>query len=333
MIEVSLLLSLLAQAAGLTADAPGLGAEAASEQQVPDQPLSLEDALQAGELLFLTNKVPATKLRHGLRDAVAREVGEQPQIARRIATRARDLPATLQLAVIEGLGRSAVPAALPALAAMSRESVGLQSFTLESLTRLARKVGGPYGQDVYGAVRHAMLVGAPEERRLAAVAAGVLRDDEAIPALIAMLDTGDALSAGAAHRALMEHTGIGYAASPSLWERWYRDELEFLEEQFDGQVQALRSAGAARRVQAVKAISAGRLGRDIRAAALIEFFPGVEDEALQLQILSSLRTLNSTRALPLLRAVLQQQYSEPVRAAATRVLASFGKPTDERSPR
>ncbi|MFT5288133.1 MAG: hypothetical protein ACI8QS_001903 [Planctomycetota bacterium] len=327
MIKVSLLLSLLAYGAAQPVEEPDNGLEdlpqVINQEFAFDELLSLEDGLEAVESAVRQGKTPHTQLRHDLRDAVAREVGLRPQLARGLPAQVRNFPATSQLAVIEGLGRSGVAEALPALAAMSRARNGLLSFVLESLTRLARDVGGPHRGDVLEAVRHALLVGEPAQRRLAAIAAGVLRDDESIPNLIAMLELDDVLTSKAAHRGLVEHTGIGYAASPSLWERWYREESEFLDGQFQEQLNALRGNDAARRVQAVKAITAGRLARDIRAQALLDFFPDVEEEALQLQLISGLRTLDSRGAVPLLEGLVLDSRFDAVRLASKRALDSL----------
>ena len=329
MIQQTLLLALLVGDLAPEEAAPvqGLAAETSPERSALEWLALARQTEARGEAVTPT-------LRYALRDAVAGETAERLLDLRALSTQARRLGATTQLAVVEGLSRSGATEAVPILVELIGSTPGIEVFVLEGVEDLARTLAGPFGSTTLSTVRHALEASESEVQAAAARAAGALRDDDAVGILIAMLQADELAVRNAAHSALQELSGFGFPAAPSLWERWYSEELAFLEEKFQEQVAALNGKDRARRIQAVKAIVAGRLGRVERATALMEVLPLTRDEDLALHVVSGLRILGVRLALPTLRDVADEHLSQRVRAAAQAAIAAMeGKGASGRSRR
>lgn len=282
---------------------------------------SFDELVQRALLFERTNETPPPSLRRALRDAVAREVAADPSMTVTVLARSRLLRATLLLAIIDGFVDSGAPESISALSDMLGSTPGMDVFILDAIKSLARESGGPFQESSLNGIRFSLKAREVSVRCAAAGAAGALRDDDAIPQLIEMLSTDSALEQAAAHAALMEHTGFGYGPKPHLWDRWYQAERSYLNNAFGRHSRELRGRDQARQVQAAKGIAAGRLARDERARALVEGFSFVSDEALALQILSGLRTLDSRVAVPLLEELAADDSREVLSRVASRGLA------------
>jgi hypothetical protein len=202
------------------------------------------------------------------------------------------------------------------LSQLGRASRGISRETADYVASIARRY---IDSDTQGIVKEA------------AVLAGRLRDDSAVPDLIELLGEESQGIVGNVHWALKEITGLSLPADEKAWASWHARETAWWSHESASVFRDLSSREPSTAAAAVREVACHRLGRHLLAlelaGALSHRAPAVRIEAAD-----GLRRLGSNAALPALLAVLEdanEGVSASVRAAIVELGGHIPGPADD----
>jgi HEAT repeat protein len=219
------------------------------------------------------------------------------------------------------VGRSRQAAALDQLAAVLGRDPDLDGLVLTQMGRLGGLADPLEAWDVCYAVRGFLDDRRTGVRREAIVTLGKLRDGEATPQLLALLDDEQAGLRKSALWALKEITGIDLGEDPARWRAWYREELVWWEQDYPGVVEVLRHGSPEEIGPAVATLTLKRLFRNSIADDLKQLLSHEAPE-LRVRACVALRELGSHVPVVDLTAALNDP-DEKVRAAALDALRAI----------
>ncbi len=234
------------------------------------------------------------------------------------------VPAGLVTTTLDALDDQPPQAVLAVVAATLGRVTALDSLLLVYAVRHAGRAQPPFAAEVHERVRAYLSNADPGLRTLAAQACGALRDDEAVPDLIDLLDGSQPEARAAARQALVAITGLGFPESAEAWERWFQGELEWWRAGAPEALERLRSGQPSEASAALNELAAHRLYQGQLAHALGEMLPGLP-EARALAVCGVLLHLRT----PLAREALargERHPSEAVRERAATALEALGRP-------
>jgi hypothetical protein len=161
----------------------------------------------------------------------------------------------------------------------------------------------------------------PDRCQTVILALGELEDQDSIPTLISLLETGTRGLRQSVVWSLRRMSGMGFGESVKLWRRWYAEEKAWQLEQRDRVFEELRSPSRSRATAAIKEIARHRLDRHELAADLADqlFWLPTDLWPLTCHVLGQ---LGSPRAAPVLVEVLLEEDSslaEASRSALRRI--------------
>jgi HEAT repeat protein len=201
-----------------------------------------------------------TSLREGLERALAGICEREPTAPRALATYfSRSQPA-LQTVIADVIAERGDDEALPLLAEL------LEGATPQTASLLLLAIGGvaqhtDYVEDLLALERVRGFLGHPDEGLavLACLAVEKLRDHEAVPDLIVLLEDGDMNLRRRAHATLCGLTGLGMPAEAEPWIVWLDESLTWWEERAEPCRIALVSGTPAEAAAAVLEVAGQRL--------------------------------------------------------------------------
>jgi HEAT repeat protein len=163
-------------------------------------------------------------------------------------------------------------------------------------------------------------------RAAAALLCGALRDEAAVPALVALCGSDDAYERRCAGRSLRLLTGLEFGDEHEPWERWHDRELRWFRDVAPTALAALAADDPAATVAALHEISARRLRQAELARAVVAATRHASPGARATACLT-LERLGDRRVVP----EVQRFVSDPdpgVRAAAERAVAALAAPSN-----
>lgn len=234
------------------------------------------------------------------------------------------VPAGLVTATLDALDDQPPQAVLAVVEATLGRVTALDSLLLVYAARHAGRAEPPFATEVHERVRAFLSNADPRLRTLAAHACGALRDEEAVPDLIDLLDGSQPETRAAARQALVAITGLGFPQSAEAWGRWFTGELEWWRSDAQEALERLRSGQPSEASGALNELAAHRLYQGELARVLGEMLPGLP-EARALAVCGVLLHLRT----PLAREALeraQRHPSDAVRERAATALDALGRP-------
>lgn len=181
----------------------------------------------------------------------------------------RDVPEVLSDAVVRAIGDAGQPRGLDCLERVLTfhpESIGLCA---SQVRRLGRSGILELDRSLAQRLRWAVDGARPETCRALILALGELRDYEAVPMLIDLLESEDRGTSGNAHWALKRITELEFVAAPERWRRWYESELTWFAREEDAALRALHVGSPSAAAAAARAIGERRLWREDLAQELL----------------------------------------------------------------
>jgi len=163
-----------------------------------------------------------------------------------------------------------------------------------------------------------------ESARAAVLALGVLRDHEALPALIGFLEVEHAGLRDNALWALRSMTGLPYAADARLWRLWHARELDWFTREHANLEARLASGNPAIVASALRAVGERLTRRDVLARDVLVVLGSPRPELRSLAC-STLATLDEPLAVPALLDLLDDEDPDCIRAAREALVALTGE--------
>lgn len=130
----------------------------------------------------------------------------------------------LRSAIVDAVERFSTELALETLADFLGQTPGLDAHVLTAIARIASDVPQPVDARIAADVRAFVSDSDVSVSRSAIRACGLLRDYDALPGLLDMLEGEDAGLRNSAHRALHDLTGLAFRPDIRLWRGWYERE-------------------------------------------------------------------------------------------------------------
>lgn len=271
--------------------------------------------------LVVAQDPPEPATLEALEGALARIFESDPRALHllRDLFREQHRPVWQQLA--SSVGRSRQAAALDQLAGVLGRDPDLDGLVLTQMGRLGGLADPLEAWDVCYTVRGFLDDPRPGVRREAIVTLGKLRDGEATGRLLELLDDEQAGLRKSALWALKEITGIDLGEDPPRWRAWYREELDWWEQDYPGVVDVLRHGSPEEIGPAVATLTLKRLFRN-RIADDLKQLLSHEAPELRVRACVALRELGSHVPVVDLTAALNDP-DEKVRAAALDALRAI----------
>lgn len=183
-------------------------------------------AVAAGAVEGAPSRVLLGRLEGAVERVLRRDSGGFPKLRRTYAS----APRGLHIALVRAIGNTLSDEGLDLLV----DLLGSSDLDLPILSQISRTAAalGPLRQERSSLqVRSYLRSASPELRRESALAVGRLNDGDAVADLIPMLEDDERGVRENAHWALQQLTGIGRAADPAVWQRWYTGEMAWWEDE------------------------------------------------------------------------------------------------------
>ncbi len=261
------------------------------------------------------------ELREGFGQALALVLQRDPSALGEVRRLFQEALPALSAPIVAALARTRAPEAQELLASLLGSSPGLDPLIL---TRLGER--GPTGrlridEEVRDAVRRYLSRREEELVRVAARAAGGLRDDEAVETLVGMTEHPVPALRASACDALGELTGLAYGRDSARWSAWYRAEMSWWDSEAREVLLRIERGRGVEFTRAARLALEHRLFRDRLAEAFAQALPRRDFQEVRFAC-RALEELRSPSALPGLIECLERD--EPlVREAAWKALRAI----------
>jgi HEAT repeat protein len=260
------------------------------------------------------------ELERALTQVLARDVAASAELEQRIQ-RGELAHEILQPAAV-ALGRTGRGRGLGALERLLGRTPELDAAVLRALGEL-RPFDDPRARLQAGrTLRRRLTAPDPELRRQAAFALGRLRDGEAVPELLALLDDSERRVQRAAAQALGQIARLDPTALDTAgWQRWFEGELTWLESEGDAQRLELAADEPARVVAALRVLASHPLHAHALAEEVQALLPHEEALVAEAACAALVRLDDVTAFEPLLETLADGR--APVRASALAALRAL----------
>jgi len=181
------------------------------------------------------------------------------------------------------LGASGQPAALRTLAALLGHADELDCTLLSQIGRLALACPLPIDDGVCGMVRQRLESSSIAVRREAALACGRLHDEQALDALVHLLDDAAPSPCHAAHWSLRSISGLELRRDGRVWRTWLERELAWWDGSAGSALRDLRDSDPKQVAAALHEIGHHRLRRPELVSAVIDV---LRDERVSLAVMA-----------------------------------------------
>ncbi len=253
------------------------------------------------------------KLQGELRTTLGRVFRREPEGVAVLPQLLRACPPELRQTLVDAVVKSSAEGRLLALAKALGRVPGFDPILLVEIRRLVPAYSGAATDIPMDRVRPYLTPSDPTLAILASQCAAAIGDQESLPALIDLVDGTHAGAAAAAHRALVDLTGLTWGSDPTVWRRWGDDEYHWWQTLAPECADAIAGTDSARAGDAILELSRHRAYPDRAAEMLIEGLNG--PLATALLACRALRAVRSDRAYPHLVELLNHTDSQ-LRAAA-----------------
>lgn len=181
----------------------------------------------------------------------------------------RDAPAALSDAVVMAVGDAGSTRGLEHLEHVLTFQPEATGLCAAQVRRLGRSGDLEVDRALAQRLRWAVDPERPEACRAILLALGELRDYEAVPMLIELLESIDPGVAGNAHWALRRITDLRFPAEPQRWRGWHESELAWFAREEDSVLRALHVGSPSAAAAAAREIGERRLWREELAQELV----------------------------------------------------------------
>jgi len=216
--------------------------------------------------------------------------------------------------VVRGMACAQRPDVLLALAIELDHSPRLEPLILSALPRAASNLPTPYDLRVLEPVRERLSSTDTLVQRAAAAVAAYLEDFEALPALIGLLDSGDAGLRATALEALRHTSRRTYGPQPQAWTAWLERERQWYDRRVPVLGEDLVRADVGRALAALRELSAHRYRRHDLARLAVQALDH-QDARVRSAACAALARLGSGASIAALCARLDDGEIEVARAA------------------
>jgi len=222
--------------------------------------------------------------------------------------------------LVDALATVTTEEATRALSGLLGRSPALDPLILARLAE-RRRVGARVDPGTAEAVRRYLDHGDPALISAAAHASGELRDDEAVEALVQLVDHPDERVRTSVFGALEKVTGYAFGADAARWTSWYQAEMRWWEEEAEALLVRIERGHGAEFTRAAREAMEHRLFRDRIAEAFAQALRRSNLEEVRLSC-RALELLGSSTAVRGLVECLQSD-SPAVREAAWQALRAI----------
>lgn len=202
-------------------------------------------------------------------DALAAILERSPASRQRLVKTFVDARPELVVCIVYAVERGQPSSALESLARLLGQRTQEDSFLLGEIARVAQRIHPPTSLIARASVRAYLEAPDPLLVRAAVQASAELEDDEALPALIGLLEEEDASMTSAARDALARIAHKDLGAQPEEWALWYRSELAWWKIESENRADALAQGDASKAAAAILDIGRRRLYRHDAARMLV----------------------------------------------------------------
>ncbi|MEM7307011.1 MAG: hypothetical protein AAF682_10095 [Planctomycetota bacterium] len=210
------------------------------------------------------------RLRRELDRTLSRILRREPAATARLPKLLRTCPPTLAYALCRAVGERGAEGGLTALARSLDAVDSMDPIVLVELIRCARRTPEAADELARSAVRARYAHEEdPDTLVLTAQASLALDDREAIFELVPLLSAGVPSVADAAHRALVELTGLTWDAEPETWATWLREEQLWWERDYPRCQEHVASGSLGEAAEGIRELSLKRIYPDEATAALL----------------------------------------------------------------
>jgi len=231
----------------------------------------------------------------GFQDTLVEIVRRDQRIYGRIPWLSENAP-TLYPCAVRALGLAGEVEALPYLAGML-EDRAISRVALQEISRLAPRAPKASRAGLADRVRPYLEASDKATRGHAIRALVALRDDKAVPDLIAVVEGEDRGGRDAVFAGLRELTGRSLPDQAARWRSWYDEELRWFEKDATVALDSLGSGEEAQVVAAIRAISGHGLERDRLAEGIVRVLREHPSAAVRAQACLGLERLRSRAGL------------------------------------
>jgi len=241
-------------------------------------------------------------------------VNRQPDALRALTSAAPDLNRSLLTPVLHGLAQTPSARRLVSLGELLDCVPALDAFVLAEIGHMAPRARAVPEAATRQQVRRYLRSADPVLVHEAAAVAGHLRDRDAIPDLIWLLDSSDRVAAQRAHRALVEITGQQLSMARTTWQEWHTAVSEWWRDEAQKRLAIAVSGRPGAASLALQELAKLRLYRDELAPALA---PCLQREEVEFVLLAcaTLGHLGSPAAIEPLLDTLAHSNVDVRRAA------------------
>lgn len=230
-------------------------------------------------------------------------------------------PAELCLGLVAALGRTGRGRGLALLERLLGHEASLDRAVLAALGRLRPHDDPRAGEAASRVLRRYLDAFDPELRRQAALALGRLRDDEAVPELLALLEDPDRRVQRAASLALGWISSLALGPRAEAWQHWYAREQAWFEAEAGALRADLSAPEPARALAALRILGSHPLHRRELGVEVREQLAN-EEPLVAVAACATLARLDDVGAVAPLVEMLEDE-REAVRAAARLALTSL----------
>jgi hypothetical protein len=262
----------------------------------------------------------APELRAGFESALTAILRRDPGALAEVPMLFSESSPGLGSSIVGALTNLATPESTALLASLLGRAPGLDALLLTRIAERGR-LRSKEDRPVLDAVRRYLRQRDPVLVAAAARTAGQIGDDEAVEALVGLMEHADERVRASAFTALERISGLAFGADPVRWTSWYNDELGWWDTEAEARLVSIERGRGLEFVRAAREVLEHRLYRDRQAESFVAALER-SDAAEMLLACRALGQLGSPVAVRALVACLER-HGGPVREAAWRALRAI----------
>jgi HEAT repeat protein len=243
----------------------------------------------------------------------------------------REVPDPLREELVRAVGATEDSRGLEFLSGILGEDERLDEPALLEIQRLAHRTVPPVAPTITAPIRRQLLFGSTRHVMIACDVLGAVEDEEAVPLLVDLLDSGSRGVSAQVVRALQSITRLSFRTDPERWRAWYDAELAWYAEHASGAYAALESGKTEEVLNAIQALAKRKLQRHTLATELV-YLLSHDDLAIRTTTCQALAQIGSPVAVPALVDALHDADDALVRHALSALTMLTGEDHPAESP-
>ncbi len=283
-----------------------------------------EDVARIARLVDLASSEPNYELHAAEKcaDAIAALLLREPRAIAAVELAARRSEPAGYAMLVAALGRRGGNEALDVLSDLVGAFDDHDSLVFSAVTQASATAGTSSCENAAARVRPHLVSAAPTKLQACAAALGALRDIEALPDLIELLETSEGGVRKTVHASLCRIAERSFPATVSAWKTWHRREVLWYSTEAAGQLARAAEGSSADALDALRVIGQHPLFRDALAADIVELLDHDDPRvrAATCDASARLRSRHSARPLAMRLGDEEASVSDAARRALEEIL-------------